>query len=210
MRRHGSVFSMSTIGSNARPGAASRLRVAAVVGSLVLLFSVGLSAQDSDRSLADVARQSKGAHKAARVVTNDEIPSVTPDPGPQTSAALSENNRTASSDKPSSAAGRPETRGTAAPGKGGITVPGVLANGTLQEAQNALDTLKHDRQLLKDNYDKIERKLAETNDDSLRQVYSESLARRDTRLAEKDKSIAQLENAIRAARDAQGGNNETQ
>jgi hypothetical protein len=86
----------------------------------------------------------------------------------------------------------------------------LLANGTLQEAQNLLQTLKHDRQLLVDNYDKIEHKLAETNDDSLRRVYSESLARRNASLAEKDKSIVQLEDAVSAARDAQGGNNETQ
>lgn len=210
MRRHDNTFSISASGSNAKPGTASRLRVAAVVGSLVLLFSAGLRAQDSDRPLAEVVRQSKGARKAAHVVTNDEIPSVTPDPGTQASASLTENSHTANLDKRSSAADRTETRGTATPGKGGITVPGLLANGTLQEAQNLLQTLKHDRLLLVDNYDKIERKLAETNDDSLRQVYSESLARRDARLAEKDQSIAQLENAVSAARDAQGGNNETQ
>ena len=86
--------------------------------------------------------------------------------------------------------------------KSGVTVPGLLTNGTLQQAQTLLENAKHDRQALIDNYDKIRRKLAETNDESLRRVYADSLARRDQSLAKQDKVIAEIESAIRAAQGA--------
>lgn len=200
------------------PGACNSQRrswvwATAAVGSLVLLLSVGTWAQESDQPLGDVVRKHKPSQRAARVVTNDEIPSVSPNSATPASLPLSSSKEEDAADASSaSTSSRPESSsGRPAQVKSGtITIPGLLANGNLQEAQKVLEGLQHDRQTLVDNYDKIERKLAETNDESLRRVYSESLANRDARVAEKDKSIAQLENAIRAARDAQGGTNETQ
>ena len=175
------------------------------IASAILALGIATSAQSADQSLADVARQ-KPTRKAARVVTNDEIPSVI--------VPVSEPSRGGSSDAKDApdAAASSSTTGKDPGSKSkssnnGITVPGLLTNGTVEQAKATLESLKHDRQLLLNNYDKIEKKMAETNDDSLRQMYSDSLARRDETLARNDKAIADMENAIRSAQgsDAQGG-----
>jgi len=146
-------------------------------------------------------------HKAVHVVTNDEIPSVeTSNTDSQGAAAAS--NDGDKTDKAASVPGSEDSKQS----KPGISVPGVLSNGTLAQARAALETLKHDRQALANNYDKIEHRLAETDDEALRQSYSDILATRDKTLARNAQQISQMENAIRAAQDAsgQGGTNETQ
>ncbi len=71
-----------------------------------------------------------------------------------------------------------------------------------------LESLKHDRQALQANYDKLERQMGSTDSDALRRVYAESLSRRDESLDKNQKSIDALESAIKQAqdRDAQGEN----
>jgi len=170
-----------------------------------LLASFSCLAQDSHESLADVIRQNKPSRKAARVVTNDEIPSVTPVAQSSAPAGAADSQGAPANNDNSSSPAAPKDKSASA-SKSGITVPGLLSNGSLQQAQTLLESLKQDRQRLLDNYDKIEKKLAETNDDSLRRVYSDSMARRNETLARNDKAIADTESAIHAAQaaDAQG------
>jgi hypothetical protein len=176
-----------------------------VIG-FALLSALFCLAQDSDQSLGDVARNSKPARKASRVVTNDEIPSAPPVAQASSSVSESDNKQSAegATDHSDAQATNAQPAGAS---KSGINVPGFLSNGTVQQAQALLETLKQDHQKLIDNYDKIEKKMAETNDDSLRRVYSESLARRNETLARNEKAIADTESALRAAQaaDAQGG-----
>lgn len=176
-----------------------------ITASLLLLASLACVAQDSHESLADVVRQNKPARKAARVITNDEIPSVTPVAQVAAPAGTADSDKAVAKEDSTSSPAAPKDK-SANVSKSGITVPGLLSNGSLQQAQSLLESLKQDRQRLLDNYDKIERKLAETNDDSLRRVYSESLDRRNETMARNDKAIADTESAIRAAQaaDAQG------
>ncbi len=191
---------------------ASRCTVATAF-SLLLCVPVCWG-QASGQSLAEVVRQNKPAHKAERVITNDDIPSVTPAPdsaATMPAADASDNKETTGNN--ASAAASPLSKDKAGtPSKSGITVPGFLNNGSLAQAQALLEGLKHDHQALIDNYDKIEKKLAETDDESLRQVYSDSLARRNQTMARNEKAIADTESAIHAAQaaDAQGDTNETQ
>lgn len=182
---------------------------AAVVFICFVWFGCFCAAQTSEEPLGDVVRDSKTAHKAAHVFTNDEIPSVAvPVTEPSSPANAADNQENASKPDTPAVAEDKNTRGT----KSGISVPGVLKNGTLDQARAALETLKHDREAFISNYDKIEKRLSETDDDALRQTYSDILASRESTLAKNAKAIADTENAIRAAQDAdlQGGKNETQ
>lgn len=191
-----------------RRAAGLRRRSLRMTGMAAALLALGIaaSAQSADQSLADVARQ-KPTRKAARVVTNDEIPSVIVPVSEPASRGGSSDAKEASDAGASSSPASKDPGSKSKSSNTGITVPGLLTNGTVEQAKATLESLKHDRQLLLNNYDKIEKKMAETNDDSLRQVYSDSLARRDETLARNDKAIADMENAIRSASgsDAQGG-----
>jgi hypothetical protein len=189
-----------------------RLCGIALLGIAVLLFAPAGRAQASDQSLADVARHHKPAHKAARVITNDDIPSVATQGEPSPHPAGSESKELSPTTNSSPAPGAKPSGSAAKNSKAGVTVPGLLTNGTLHEAQTLLENAKHDRQALIDNYDKIKRKLAGTNDESLRRLYSDSLAKRDESLARQDKIIADVESAIHAAQgaNAEGDKNETQ
>jgi hypothetical protein len=188
---------------------------AAVIAIAVLAFSLGSWAQSSDQSLAEVVRENRPARKAAHVITNDEIPSVATPGTASASGSANANTSDGTDTSPnpaSSSTAKVSDQKPSGNSKSAITVPGLLNNGSLRQAQALLEGLKHDRQALLDNYDKIEKKLADTNDDSLRQVYSDSLARRNETLARNEKAIADTESAIHAAQsaDAQGGKNETQ
>lgn len=183
---------------------------AAWLTAAVLALGLTCAAQ-SDESLGDVARQNKPAHKAARVVTNDEIPSVAvpvADPSPASSTADAKANST---DGPKAASESSAKDPGSKNSKAGITIPGVLTSGTLEQARSALDTLKHDRQAFLNNYDKIQQRLNDTDNEALRQSYMGIMATRDSTLARNAKQIADTENAIQAAEaaGAQGDNHET-
>jgi len=185
-----------------------------MVAAIVLVFGLAPArAQSSGASLSDVVRENKPAHKAAHVFTNDEIPSVA-SPVADSSSATGNSSITDTKDNsasittPSTAPSSKDAKNS----KSGITVPGLLANGSLAQAQALLEGLKHDHQALIDNYDKIEKKLADTDDDSLRRVYSDSLSRRNEVMTRNEEAIADTESAIHAAQaaDAQGDTHETQ
>jgi len=171
-----------------------------LMSATVLVLAAASSAQSSDQSLADVARHKKPAHRAARVITNDDIPSVATAPEPSPKVAGSDSKDIFPSTNSSAEPGAKPSPSQTKNSKPGVTVKGLLTNGSLQQAQALLENAKHDRQTLIDNYDKVRRKLAETNDESLRRVYSDSLARQDESLARQDKIIAEVESAIRATR----------
>ena len=176
----------------------------------VLLFSLLCTAQSSDEPLGNVARQNKATRKAARVITNDEIPSATipaSDSLPRTNMSDGKDKSNISSES----VPVPATKATAAnQSSSGITIPGVLTNGSVQDARAALETLKHDREAFISNYEKIQRRLNETDDEALRQTYADVMATRESTLAKNAKAIADTESAIRNAENAQqGGHNET-
>lgn len=195
----------SVVGRRAAGLTSRSLRMLGIAAA-ILALGIAANAQSADQSLAEVARQ-KPTRKAARVVTNDEIPSVIVPVSEPVSRGGSSDAKDAPDAAASSSTASKDPGSKSKSSNTGITVPGLLTNGTVEQAKATLESLKHDRQLLLNNYDKIEKKMAETNDDSLRQVYSDSLARRDETLARNDKAIADMENAIRSApgSDAQGG-----
>jgi len=63
----------------------------------------------------------------------------------------------------------------------------------------ALESLKHDEQVLLRRYAQIQEKLTSGTDEHLRRLYSDSLARRDQTLGRKRAQIGQVEKAIAAA-----------
>jgi hypothetical protein len=182
-------------------------RIAAAV-FLVVVIAVSCAAQSDQQSLGQVAREHKGnTRKAARVVTNDEIPSVSVIETSSGSAVSSANGNGAADPSSTASPDKSAEKPSSNPPrnlKGGVNVPGLLSHGTLDEAKALLDSLKHDRQALIDNYDKIEQKMANTDSDSLRRVYSESLARREETLAQNQKSIDDTQKAIEQVQDQNG------
>lgn len=189
--------------------------LAIMIAAGILSGGMACLAQTSDQDLAAVARQTRAKAKPTHIVTNDEIPSV-----PQAASMQEDSKGSAGSteatagDDTTKAAGNKQaanSKAAQAHSKGqGVNVPGLLTDGTLDEAKALLGSLKHDRQALLDNYDKIQRKLADEQDDSLRRVYSDSLARRDETLAKNQKQIDDTEKAIQIAVQARGEQGDNQ
>jgi hypothetical protein len=155
---------------------------------LVSLLSVGICAaqeQDqstSDRPLAKVARE-KSVRKAKVVITDDDMPSHA-QPIPEPSA----NSHPDTTDGKDKAAQQPPPQTTA---PRSLTQPV-----TLDQAQQRVDELKQQEQMLIRYYDEMQRKLGETDSESRRRMYSESLASRDLSLARKRKQIEEAERAL--------------
>jgi predicted lipid-binding transport protein (Tim44 family) len=178
------------------------LHLLSKIGAILLgsLLGVAVCAAQNQgasdqESLARVARQ-KSVRKAKVVITNDDVPSR-PESASETSTDSPANSAAAAQDQ-------------AAQSKQNIPLPGPPPGTTIDQAREALESLKQQERVMIGRYDEIQHKLAETNDQSLRRLYSDSLSRRDETLARKRKQIEEAERAIRLATEAgstQGGNN---
>jgi hypothetical protein len=147
------------------------------VGLLLALCGTGWA---QERPLPEVAREKSGK-AASRVFTNEDLERGRPAETPSAAPAASPN--------PAAAEGS----------KSRITVPGLLEEGTLSRAREILESLRRDEQVLLRRYAQIEQKLSAETDAHLRQLYSNSLARREETLARKRLQIQQVEKAIEAA-----------
>jgi hypothetical protein len=159
-----------------------------------------------------VARQNKPTPKTKHVITNDEIPSMPQADSPRANSTEADaSNGSAQSERKDNDSDKSKhSTSKTSKERNSVNVPGLLDDGTLDQAKALLDSLKHDRQALIDNYDKIQRKLADEQDDSLRRVYSDSLARRDETLAKNQKQIDDTEKAIQIAVQARGEQGDNQ
>jgi predicted lipid-binding transport protein (Tim44 family) len=179
------------------------LRPLSKIGAVLLVSLLGVvvcAAQNqgsSDQeSVAKVARP-KSVRKAKVVITNDDLPSR-PESTPETSVGSPANGAAAAQNQ------------AAQQSKQNIPLPGLPPGATIDQAREALESLKREERVMVGRYDEIQHKLAETNDQSLHRLYSDSLSRRDETLARKRKQIEEAERAIRLATEAgstQGGNN---
>lgn len=150
------------------------------LAALWLLVSAAAAAAQ-DRPLPEVAKQKSGK-TASRVLTNEDLEKGRP---PQTS--------------PLSSPVGSEIKTAAEGGEAGrITVPGLLQDASAGQARGILKSLQHDEEVLLRRYAEIQRKLADETDEHLRQLYSNSLARRDQTLARKRQQIAEVNKAIEA------------
>ena len=187
-----------TLGSNVRvkkiPTKTAACRILPVrlsrIGAIALvsLLSAGICAAQEqeqstpDCSLAKVARQKSG-RKAKVVITDDDMPSHA-QPVPEPSA----NSRPETTDGKDKAAKQPPTQ---------TTPPSSLTQPvTLDQAQEQVKQLKQQEQMLIRYYDEMQRKLGETDSESRRRMYSESLASRDLSLSRKRKQIEEAERAL--------------
>lgn len=144
----------------------------------LLLVLCGMAGAQ-ERRLPEVAREKSGK-TATRVFTDEDLergrPAETPSAAP------------AASPKPA-----------AESSKARINVPGLVEEGTLSRGREILESLRRDEQVLLRRYAQIEQKLSTETDAHLRQLYSNSLARREETLARKRLQIQQVEKAIEAA-----------
>ncbi|HSB75791.1 MAG TPA: hypothetical protein VLC12_09085 [Terriglobales bacterium] len=148
---------------------------------LLLALGSGLGAQE--RPLPEVAREKPGK-TATRVLTNEDLEAERP--------------REALPSSPSPGAGAEAVPGKKERERAGITVPGLLENATASEARAILKSLQHDEEVLLRRYAQIEEKLSHESDQHLRQLYSNSLMRRDETLARKRAQLLQVQKAIEA------------
>ena len=132
------------------------------------------------------AAQSKPARKARLVFTDDNLPRG-PEARRDEVPAVAEPESTAHADK---------TREQTKPPDRSEPNP---SDSSAQEAHSRIESLKHDERVLTEKYDQIQRKLAETNDESLRRIYSDALSKRDERLERVRKQIEEAERALSAA-----------
>jgi hypothetical protein len=175
----------------------SKIGAVLLVSMLGVAVCTGQNRSPSDQeSVAKVARQ-KSVRKAKVVITNDDLPSR-PESTPETSAGSPANSATVAQNQ------------AAQQSQQNIPLPGLPSGATIDQAREALESLKREERVMVGRYDEIQHKLAETNDQSLHRLYSDSLSRRDETLARKRKQIEEAERAIRLATEAgstQGGNN---
>jgi hypothetical protein len=178
------------------------LHLLSKIGAILLgsLLGVALCAAQNQgpsdqESLAKIARQ-KPVRKAKVVITNDDVPSR-PEPAPETSTVSPANSAAAAQNQ-------------AAQSKQDIPPPGLPPGTAIDQAREALENLKQQERVMIGRYDEMQHKLSETNDQSLRRLYSDSLSRRDETLARKRKQIEEAERALRSATEVgstQGDNN---
>jgi hypothetical protein len=178
------------------------LHLLSYTGAILLVSLLGMAvcaAQNQDpsdqESMAKVARQ-KSVRKAKVVVTNDDLPSR-PESTSETSTNSPANN---------AAAGQHQAEQS----KQNTPLLGRSAGATIDQAREALESLKREERIMIGRYDEMQHKLSETNDESLRRLYSDSLSRRDETLTRKRKQIEEAERALRSATEVgstQGGNN---
>ena len=176
------------------------LRPLSKIGAVLLVSLLGVAvcaaqnqSPSDQESVAKVARQNS-VRKAKVVITNDDLPSR-PASTPETSAGSPANSTAAAQNQ------------AAQQSQQNIPLP---PGATIDQAREALESLKREERVMVGRYDEIQHKLAETNDQSLHKLYSDSLSRRDETLARKRKQIEEAERAIRLATEAgstQGGNN---
>ena len=187
----------STSGANAsvsrvpvRTPAGSTLFKLSAISAIVLgsLLSAGICAAQeqepsaADRPLGTVARE-KSVRKAKVVITDDDMPSRA-QPAPEPSA----DSHPDTTDGKDQAAKQPPTQTTA---PRSLTQPV-----TLDQAKEQVNQLKQQEQMLIHYYDEMQRKLVETDSETRRRMYSESLASRDLSLARKRKQIEEAERAL--------------
>jgi hypothetical protein len=180
------------------------LHVLSKIGAVLLISLLGVAlcagqnqSPSDQESVAKVARP-KTVRKAKVVITNDDLPSR-PESTPETSAGSPANSATTAAQKQA-----------AQQSQQNIPLPGLPPGATIDQAREALESLKREERIMVGRYDEIQHKLAETNDQSLRRLYSDSLSHRDETLARKRKQIEEAERAIRIATEdgsTQGGNN---
>jgi hypothetical protein len=178
------------------------LHLLSKIGAILLgsLLGVALCAAQNQgpsdqESLAKIARQ-KPVRKAKVVITNDDVPSR-PEPASETPT-----------DSPANSAAAAQNQ--AAQSKQDIPPPGLPPGTAIDQAREALENLKQQERVMIGRYDEMQHKLSETNDQSLRRLYSDSLSRRDETLARKRKQIEEAERALRSATEVgstQGDNN---
>src|SRR6266446_4825515 len=143
------------------------LHVPSRVGAILLVSLLGVvvcAAQNqgpSDQeSMAKVARR-KSVRKAKIVITNDDLPSR-PESTPETSAGSPANSAAAAQNQ------------AAQQSQQNIPLPGLPPGATIDQAREALESLKQQERVMVGRYDEIQHKLAETNDQSLHRLYSDS------------------------------------
>jgi hypothetical protein len=186
------MFGMSDRNVERLPaGAALHLMSKAlVICAALMLAAVVCAAQgqaDQDQPLTKVARE-KSARKAKVVITDDDLPSRA-EPTVETSA---------SSRTDSPAAEKAEKDDSAQPAKQNAA-SGPKQPATVDAARALVEQRKQQMQVLTRRYDEMQRKASETDNESLRRMYSESLANRDQTLAQKQKQIDEAERALRLA-----------
>jgi hypothetical protein len=152
------------------------------IGVAVALLALGGSLWAQERSLPEVAKE-KGGKAAARVFTNEDLEAARP----------AEERAAPSLEK---VEGKPAAQGKE---DARVTVPGLLQEASVSQARAILESLQQDEEVLLRRYAQIQEKLSRESDEHLRQLYSNSLARRDETLARKRWQIEQVERAIRAA-----------
>jgi len=158
----------------------------------LLLAAIPCAAQESaqpEQPLAKAA-QAKPARKAKLVFTDDNLPRSSQSRDekaaiaePEATATANQNNEPTKAQTPSPAEPKPSLS-------------------PAQEAHSRIESLKHDERVLIEKYDQIERKLAETNDESLRRIYSDALSKRNERLELIRKQIEEAQRAMSSAEQA--------
>jgi len=166
---------------------------------LVPACGAGWGQTESDVSLPEVARQHV-SKKAVMVVDDDALRKYKEAHGLPETVTPASASGTVDADAEASAkpAGRPSGKG--------LTVKGLLENGTLDQARQLLNGLKKDQEKLLTRYEWLRQRVSSENNDFLRRLYMNSLSNRDQTLATKQQQIDAVQKAIQSAESKQQSN----
>ena len=166
---------------------------------LVPACGVAWGQTESEMSVAEAARQ-HASKKAVMVVDEDALRrykaahGLTQEATPAPAAGAVQGDAQASA--------QPAER----PSGKGLTVKGLLENGTLDQARQLLNGLKKDQEKLLTRYEWLRQKLSTENNDFLRRLYMNSLSNRDQSLATNQQQIDAVQKAIQSAESKQQSN----
>jgi len=136
---------------------------------IFLLAAGGACVAQSDQpSLGDLAKQHRQEKKAVKVLTNDDVATVTPDT--QAQAAKADNGSSAASTAPEAAAKSPEKVKDAAKNTSATKDPAQVA-----ELKQKLDSYKVEQEGWKRTAKKYEDLLATETSEFRRQMYEDAL-----------------------------------
>jgi hypothetical protein len=171
---------------------------------MVPACGIGWGQTDSTVPLAEVARQ-RPTKKATIVVDEDFLRKLKAAHGQADAEPAAAAPVVAEANSETDAKASAEASAKAASGKG-LTVKGLLENGTVEQARQLLNGLRKDKETLLTRYEQLRQKVTTENNDFLRRLYMNSLSNRDHTLATKQQQIDAVQKAIQSAESKQQSN----
>lgn len=166
--------------------------IPSIIAAGALLVPGLLLAQDSQPSLADVAKQKANTAKAKKVITDEDIPSTSTPPVPAAASEASGSGASSSATTPTEDTKSPTD--ATAKSESGSKTGGQTSK--LAALQKELDDVNHDDALLRKKLAQLQTKIDNATDPFRKRMYEESIETQQVTLSQFLKKRQELEHQI--------------